>query len=74
MYRPVHGRRSEHAHKMLSRAGYAGGGEIDSDDSILPDTIGQQEPATPGIAPKPLPAPISTHRRLGRRAMKKLRP
>lgn len=67
MYRPVHSTRREHAKELLHRAGYADGGPT----GIEPMGVPGQEPAIPGIAPKSLPPPISTNRRLGRRARSK---
>lgn len=68
MYRPVHSTRREHAKGLLRRAGYADGGPTGIEPMGVP-----QEPPSPGIAPQPLPPPISTSRRLGRRARTKFR-
>lgn len=73
MYRPVHSTRRSHAKALLARAGYADGGGIEGGaDGIEPDNI-PQEADRPEIISKPIPPPIATHRKLGRRARVKLR-
>lgn len=74
MYRPVHSRRREYAHELLKRTGYDSGGLVGGDRGIQPDSIGEQEPAVPQIISKPVPPPIVSRRKLGRKVMRKLRP